>query len=164
MGLLLIARVYTVILEGVMTCSMGRVGIAAALSTLIIATLAHAANIGIRSAPSVTAPSRGVTAPANSTNPTSPALTQYLCPNPAQFNEKIATNPVAGGWTGDDRLENYYLDSSDHPFIKNGVMYCVYVPGWLTGVQNHPEWYLHQPVGKGTCVVRADYKGFECRQ
>jgi len=144
-----------------MTCSTGRLGIAAGLCALVVGTLAHAANVGIR--PLHAVPNTAL--PANSTtNMSSPALTQYLCPNPVQFNEKVASSPTAGGWIGDNRLESYYLDASDHPFIKNGVMYCVYVPGWLHEGSLHPEWYLHQPVGKGTCFVRPDYKGFACRQ
>jgi len=83
----------------------------------------------------------------------SPALTQYLCPNPVQFNEKVASSPTAGGWIGDNRLESYYLDASDHPFIKNGVMYCVYVPGWLQGIA--PSGVVPASAGGQRHVLRA---------
>jgi hypothetical protein len=161
-----------------MTCCTKRLAIAGGFCALAAGPLAQAASIGIQPLHAVTPPAgagqptRGVVpaipnTAAPGTSPTDmnmPGLTQYLCPNPVQFNEKVATSPTAGGWTGDDRLESYYLDGSDHPFIKDGVMYCVYVPGWLPPSPIHPEWYLHQPVGKGTCFVRPDYKGFACRQ
>ncbi|MFZ1910631.1 MAG: hypothetical protein WAU52_16270 [Burkholderiales bacterium] len=150
-----------------MTRLIGRAGVAAVFCALTVAPLAYGAN----KAPATILPSQNAMTPNRSV--TNPALTLYTCP--AQF--KVSWSHKLMGYTGGGWSElqiplpmviDYVFNGP--PSIYLGQMYCPYTPAWLhgratpNGIFFDFDVMLVQPVGEGTCLVRPDRLGFECRK
>lgn len=142
-----------------MTRLIGCTGIAAVLSLLVIAQFAH----GAGPTPMKVLPNRNTIAPQR--NMTNPALTEYICPGQikVQWAHKMTTY-VAGGWSEVQvpLLMDYVFHAPAQ--LTNGQISCDYLPSWFHGNPASTVFdVLLSQATPGTCHLRTDRRGVECR-
>jgi hypothetical protein len=144
-----------------MTRLIGRAGCATVLCLLIFAPLAH----GAGPTPMRVVPNQNLIAPQRNMTQSS-VLTEYVCP--PQFSvswpPKLASY-VAGGWSEVQFPPTMVYVFHGPAQLGGGQITCDYLPSWFHGnpATTASDVLLSQSV-QGTCHLRPDGQGVECRK